>query len=151
VAVVGLLLTACAGSSEPTSATGGIPASVRAHLLELALTTARRNGDPQPYNIEAVRTTYGQALALRHAGYRPEAPTNVPVYMVAMEGSFATPDHSVPLPPPGQTVRERPIPTVIWFEVDIGKQAKGQGAGMGWGGPYPELSEAGVPVRLGRS
>jgi hypothetical protein len=144
VAVLGLLLTACAGSSDPTSPTGGIPARVRAQLLERALRTAREGGDPHPYNIEAVRTTTGQARVAFHDPAGPEPAASRPVYLVAMQGLFTTPiDFGPPHTPE--------ITTVIYYEEVIGRDPNGQGATMGEGGLYPELNEAGTPVHLGPS
>jgi hypothetical protein len=143
--VLAPLLVGCGGSGDPPS-TGGIPASVRTQLLEDALTTARQNGDPRPYDIEAVRTTYGEALNLRGAR-KLGAPASRPVYLIAMRGDFKSPQQPE-RPVRGRTVEATPLPTVMEFEVDIGPQANDQGASTGWGSVYPDLDAAGTPARL---
>ncbi len=141
---VSALLAGCGGSSDPP-ATSSIPAKVRAELLEDAQRVAANSGDPHPHDIEAVRTTYGEARAFRGQS-QPEAP-NAPVYFVAMRGEFR---YNGPAPPShGRKVKAEAPSTVMEFEVDIGPQEKSQGAATAWGDLYPSLNELGHPVHLG--
>jgi hypothetical protein len=55
-AVVAGLLMSTVGPSD-AGAAHAIAPSVRAELLAKALSTAQRNGDTHPYEIEAVSTT----------------------------------------------------------------------------------------------
>ena len=135
------LIVAC-GESSNQSGTTSIPARVRAGLLEYARRRAAISGDPHPYDIEAVRTTYGQARAFRGQS-QPEDP-NPPVYLVAMRGDFR---HNGLSPLSGGGAKKAPL-TVMEFEVDIGPR-EDPGAAVAWGSRYPNLNELGQPVRLG--
>ena len=146
---VPVLLVGCGGSDDPAS-TGSIPAKVRAELLEDARRVAADNGDPHPYDIEAVRTTLEKARsALSPGSSHPQcesSPTcaNWPTYAVAMRGQFNGND--IPGPP---RAKNGPF-TVATFIMPAKEPApKYYPSPVGLGGGYPNLKEAGHPVRLG--
>jgi hypothetical protein len=110
---------------------------VRAKLLAEALTTAKRNGDEHPTDIEAVRTTHARAQRLLNEDVSPPSP-DTPVYLLAMRGRFVCDSCSVP------RGAKAPSGTVIVLELPV----SGGGFGFSIGHRYPELERAGVPMRL---
>ena len=76
---------AAAGASADVSARAksGIPVKVRARLLEVALSSAAKRGDQQPYDVEAVRARSEVQSAPQKARGREGW-----VYLIAMRGRF---------------------------------------------------------------
>lgn len=145
---VPVLLVGCGGSGNP-SATGSIPAKVRRELLADARQRAAQQGDPHPYDIEAVRTTTEEALSLLSPGSRhprcESSPTcaHWPSYAVAMRGNFSCDDCSGP---PGATIGPFNVMTYITPARRPAPEYYPQPEGLRE--LYPELTEAGHAVPL---
>lgn len=120
-----------------------IPPSVRAELLKYARYQASASGDSEPYDVEAVRTTHGRALALRGVVEHsvPEEASDTPVYVLAMRGEF---HYNGPAPPEAAI----PAETVIMLETLATNPISFTGRSEGWSNSYPKLRKLGTPVRL---
>lgn len=90
VGVGAAISSATAGSrpsTDPHHTAAGADGLTAGRLLEIAERTAGNNGDPHPYEIEAVRTTRGAAGRVIWPGAGDGAdPT--PVYAITMRGRF---------------------------------------------------------------
>jgi hypothetical protein len=120
----------------------GIGAHERAVLRADARRAATIEGDPHPYDIQAVRTTIAgaeRATGCHCQSFAP--PESTPIYLVAMRGNFSC---SLCSPPPRDRVRSKSI-TVMTLEIAIVKYGSGP---TSHGQSYPKLRLAGVPVRL---
>jgi hypothetical protein len=117
----------------------GIGPHARARLLEIAKREAARNGEHDPYDIQAVRTTVGLVDRLTRTGSGPRR--NEPAYYVALRGSFTCRRCSRP---PGM---RSPSGSVVTLELPV---ALGQDGWRGFGlsDRYPPLRRLGVPVVL---
>ena len=131
LAVLGLLLVPD-GASGKTQVKSGIPAKVRAVLLERALSQAAEYGDRHPSDIQAVRTTTCEVVGPcgeNLTGGRP-------IYLVAMRGRFPLPH---PCAPPSMC---DPMP-VLTMEIILSTL---QSYTVGVGPEYPDLEKLGAPV-----
>ena len=118
----------------------GIPPGVRAKLLKIATRTAASNGDPHPYDIEAVRTTEWLIGHIGHHGANP--PSNGPqAFFIAMRGRFRC-RHCTH--PPGTSIAPG---SVITLQVPAPLGQRGV-SGFGLESHYPDLRKLGVPVGL---
>jgi len=120
----------------------GVPASARALLRGQALRVAAAEGERHPYDIQAVRTTAGEADRITCG---PRCHTNAsasrtPVYLLAMRGRFSCNTCS---PPHGERIGPG---TVITLEIPI--RASLRYTGFRFGDTYPNLRAAGTPARL---
>ncbi len=138
LAAIGLLP---AGAGAGTRA-ARIPPSVRAQLRGQALRAAAEDGDRHPYDIQAVRTTAGEAerITCGRGCSSNVPPPGTPIYLIALRGRFwcNTCSH-----PPGAGVGRG---SVITLEIPLA--ASLSVSAFGFGGPYPNLRAAGIPVRL---
>jgi hypothetical protein len=144
-AVVAGLLMSTVGTPD-AGAVHVIAPSMRAEFLAEALSTAQRNGDPHPYDIEVISTTRIRALRVGSGGMEPmcessPACANSPTYVIAMRGRFICGRCSGPA--------NSPIPrgTVITLVYNPSTMF---GETFSLGNTYPRLAAAGMPVRLDR-
>lgn len=122
-----------------TSGTGaGISRKVRTALLNDALRSARNAGDPHPYDIEAVKTTYLEAESLFGPDRSYDIPNWAPVYALAERGKFtaylSSPPAGAPFPTGG--VESAILTPSLRVTDDY------------LNNHYPQLRAAGKPVRL---
>ncbi len=131
--------TGAATPSEPPR--HSISASDRATLLSEAKARALFEGDNHPYDIQAVRTTHREAehIACDCSG-GIYAPQDAPVYLVAMRGLF---DDVTWSGPPTAHFRKPTVITMEFFQLDDLRIYT-----TVWAHSYPNLREAGAPVRL---
>jgi hypothetical protein len=126
---------------------GGIPATVRAELLEEALWVASKFKGSNPHDIQAVLTNgehlraLGIGPRLYEGGEPTPAPINTRLYLIAMRGSFRYPHCKVQ---PGETVRCEPTPVL---EVTVLVSTK-RVFDSERSNSYPGLKGFGVPVCL---
>lgn len=118
----------------------GIPRRVRVKLLSIAIRAATRNGDPHPYDVQAVLTTHELVNRLNRNG--GGAPASHRVYYVALRGHFVCGLCSVP---PGARA---PSGSVITLELPAPLGSRGESS-FGVLSRYPDLKKLGSPVRLG--
>jgi len=118
----------------------GIEPAVGAQLLAIARQEAlRRGGDPHPYDIEAVSSTYERVARLQDGTAGPSF-ASLPVYFIAMRGRFSCGRCSGP---PGAVFGKSGVITLT-------RSVAGDGpTGFGFGSPYPDMELLGDPVRLG--
>lgn len=134
--LVAISVGACGASAASTA--GSVSPSVRSALLTKANRLAAFEGDPRPYDIEAVRSTARKAE--RFAGGQANLPPPAsPVYLVAMRGHFHCNTCSHPA---GATI---PPGTVITFTV-LAKTLKSFESSLSK--RYPHLRKLGTPFRL---
>ena len=122
-----------------TSGTGvGISHKVRTTLLKDALRSARNAGDPHPYDIEAVKTTYLEAESLFGPDRSYDIQNWAPVYVFAERGKFTA---YLSSPPAGAAFPTGTVEGAILtpsLRVTDGYLSN----------HYPQLRAAGKPVRL---
>ena len=152
--VTAVTVSAALGPSDPATASalhGGhrdsrIPETARASLLALAQSSARRNGESAPRDIQVVQTTAREASRIAGEGNEFLGPgAGLPVYLIAMRGRFicGTCSHPRGARAPHGSVMTLQLPA---------KAGEHLGTGFGLGNRYPNLAAAGTPVRLrGRS
>jgi hypothetical protein len=103
-----LTLVVVVGALAAVSVTGvslalaGRTSSVSRHaqraLLRWAQSTAKRSGDPAPFDVQAVRTTYLKAVEAMGSPYSWNGqPNGATVFLVAMRGHFTAYDAPIPL------------------------------------------------------
>ena len=140
---LGLLFVAGTSASGSTSHQSGIPPRVRARLLQIAKREAATNRDQHPYDVQAVRTTWGKWNRLNGGGSY-ELPPGEPVYVIAMRGHFHCGRCSSPPPSPGgRSSRFRGgVITLVCITATL------ECPSFGFNVPYPHLRALGTPVRL---
>lgn len=118
----------------------GVPTKVRPTLLKVALQWAAKRGDPQPYDIQAVR-----AREATPSFVIPRHPREKWVYVVAMRGEFRPgqrcPKYKGGPPPPGRECHE-PVAVVYILASTL------EGLYIAQPGSYPDLEALGAPVAL---
>jgi hypothetical protein len=142
-ATTGLLMLAVSGPA--LGAPQLIAPNVRATLLTDAITTAQRNGDPHPYDIEAASTTQLRAIRLGGATApmceSSPACADSPVYVLAMRGRFTCGTCSIP---PGASAPRGAVITLVYNASTMFSSTFSLTA------TYPHLAATGTPVRLDR-
>jgi hypothetical protein len=83
-------------SGGPTLASGGMPATVQAHLTEIAGQMARANGDQHPQWVYVATMSYDRAMDFAGGGDQAPVPGDPPVYLIVMKGHFTADTASVP-------------------------------------------------------
>lgn len=116
-----------------------VPIEAVPGLLAEAEESARRNGDPAPTEIEAVRTTLGAWGRLQGGSFGPTLASEQ-IYLVAERGRFVCGLCSRP------PRAKAPAGSVITLEVPV---LPGGLSGFGLASRYPNLGLLGDPVPLG--
>jgi hypothetical protein len=124
---------------EGGAGSAGIPPRIRRMLLTDARRTAALQGDPAPFDIEAVRSTHAKAERLEHGRFEPPGP-GAAVYVVAMRGRFLCSTCTYP------SGAKAPRGSVITLET---LAATMRGIGFLLGRRYPALRTIGTPIRIG--
>lgn len=118
-----------------------ISAATRASLLAFAQSSARRNGDSGPYDIQVVQTTATVAARIhREPNDVPSSGPGPAIYLIAMRGRF---NCATCKPPRGAAP---PHGSVIVLELPVATPDTDTGFSLG--NRYPALAAAGTPVRL---
>ncbi len=131
--------TWAAASSRPTPS---ISTKVRGELLSIVRREAAYVGENgQPYDIQAVGTTLGQAASAEGQPFGPSThePVRARLYLVAARGQFAC---GLCGGAPGQSSTG----TVLTLQLDLHTlRVDRRGIGL----RYPQMKLAGKPVKLG--
>lgn len=134
IAVFGALATSVSAAQ--------IPASTRTVLLKDARQFALSLGERNPHDIQAVRTTGEKAQRLGGHSITDEKLAKETVYVVAMRGHFSCKECGAP----GGRDKAPTTHPVAWMELYASTLTQ---YGGGDGQQYPNLKQAGSPVRLG--
>lgn len=117
-----------------------VSARTRAALLQRGTRMATTEGDPHPYDIQAVSTTSASASKTLCGGCST-SPSQEPVYLLAMRGHFRC--NTCKTQPGGRG--SRPYRTVIVLVLTAGLL---QQTTFSLSDRYPNLGGLGAPVRL---
>ncbi len=138
------MLIALAVSQPVGASLFGVPRGVRNTLLAKSRQLAESNGESQPSDIEAVKTTYRQAQRLFCGrSCNGPIPAATPVYVVSMRGNFGS--AAYPHLRDARGHRQSPPVTVISVPYIASSM---QAATVVFGHTYPNLKAVGIPVRL---
>jgi hypothetical protein len=112
-------------------------------LVAIAKATARRSGDTNPSELEAVRTTRGRAGQLIWPGAGAGS-DRTPVYAITMRGKFTA--YQAPIPAGGR------LPTGSVISIVVGATGRLKGYGLDFNlttRPEPNLRAVGRLIPLG--
>jgi hypothetical protein len=132
VSVTGVSLALAGGASS-------VSRHVPRALLRWAMSTAERSGDPAPFDVQAVRTTYPKAVEAMGSPYSWNGqPNDGTVFLVAMRGHFTA--YDAPGPLGGRLPKGTVMAAILTRSLRVTDGYLGY--------RYPALARAGGVIRL---